>query len=196
MQAATATAVPEYRRKPAAVDARQRTPSPSRSPAKETPRERFQDAKEKFLMLEKERMDEQRSALRKCMELRQRRDTGAVQQLVIRAAVRGDPRGDWSKGYGSDDETDRRDYGRYDDEDADEDDGDEDYDDRRGAAVLHRDDKSYDDSRPRNVVRRNDRSMDSLQRDDRDYRHDGYPKPRRSRNAQVLFIRIIQRALF
>lgn len=187
--AVQATAVPEFRRKP--VDVRQRTPSPSSrgSPTKETPRERFKDAKEKFLMLEKERMDEQRSALRKCMELRQRRDNGAVQAQVIRAAVRGDPRGDWPKGYGSDDETDSRDYGRYDDryDDDGEDDDDRDEDDDRRRRV-HRDYGGFDGKRQRNVVRGSDRSRESLQ-DDRDYRNDGYPKPRRSRNPQVYNIK-------
>jgi len=102
-------AVPEFRRKP--VEIRQRTPSPNRSTTttttttRETPRERFKDAKEKFLMLEKERIDEQRSALRKCLE-RQRRENAAVP--VIRAAVMGSC--DWSRSHDSDDEMDRNRY--------------------------------------------------------------------------------------
>lgn len=96
------TPVPEFRRKP--VEVRQRTPSPNRSPVKETPRERFKDAKEKFLMLEKERIDEQRSALKKCLE-RQRKDNAMP---MIKAAVRGSC--DWSRSHDSDDEMDRNRY--------------------------------------------------------------------------------------
>jgi len=98
---ASPTAVPEFRRKP--VEVRQRTPSPNRlTTAKETPRERFKDAKEKFLMLEKERIEEQRSALKKCLE-RQRRENVAVP--AIRAAVMGSC--DWSRSQDSDEEMNR-----------------------------------------------------------------------------------------
>jgi len=103
--------IPEFKRKP--VEIRQRTPSPNRSTAtttRETPRERFKDAKEKFLMLEKERIDEQQSALRKCLE-RQRRENAAVP--VIRAAVMASC--DWSRSHDSDDEMDRNRYRNDDD---------------------------------------------------------------------------------
>lgn len=100
--AKNSTPAPEFRRKP--VEVRQRTPSPNRSPIKETPRERFKDAKEKFLMLEKERVDEQRSALKKCLE-RQRKDNAMP---MIKAAVRGAC--DWSRSHDSDDDIDGNRY--------------------------------------------------------------------------------------
>lgn len=185
----SATVVPEFKRKPAEA-VRQRTPSPAgggRSSHNDSPRERFKDAKEKFLQLERERMDEQRSALKKCLELRQRKldSRGAA---VVRSAVR-DSRSDWPKVvYDTDDSDDNNDdddgsNGRYDDDDNDDDghgyDGHRNYD---------RDDGRYDDKRSRNV-RRTDRSRDSL--GDRGYPADGYPadsypKPRWSRNAQVV----------
>lgn len=112
MAVTSAPPVPEFRRKP--VEVRQRTPSPNRSVIiKETPRERFKDAKEKFLMLEKERIDEQRSALKKCME-RQRKENVAVP--TIRAAIRGSC--DWSRSHDSDDEM--QDRNRYNDENVDD----------------------------------------------------------------------------
>ncbi|XP_050442200.1 uncharacterized protein LOC126846604 [Adelges cooleyi] len=95
------TAAPEQRRKP--VEVRQRTPSPDRTSVKDTPRDRFKDAKEKFLMLEKERIDEQRSALKKCLE-RQRKE---AKPAMIREAVRGSRNSNWSKAHDSDDEVDR-----------------------------------------------------------------------------------------
>lgn len=193
--AVAAAVVPEFKRKPAEA-VRQRTPSPAaggggRCNVNDSPRERFKDAKEKFLQLEKERMDEQRSALKKCLELRQRKfdSRGAA---VVRSAVR-DSRRDWPKVvYDSDDEdNDDECNGRYDHDDDDDDDLDDghDYD---GHRHYDHNDGRYDDKRSRNV-RRTDRSRDSL--GDRGYPTDGYPangypadgypKPRRSRNAQV-----------
>lgn len=111
--AAAAVPAAEFRRKP--VDVRQRTPSPSRSSViRESPRERFKDAKEKFLMLEKERIDEQRSALKKCLE-RQRKENVTP---AIRAAVRGSC--DWSRSHDSEDEMMERGRGRYNDDDFDD----------------------------------------------------------------------------
>ncbi|XP_022167647.1 uncharacterized protein LOC111031848 [Myzus persicae] len=101
-----ATPTPEYRKKP--VEIRQRTPSPNRSTVRESPRERFKDAKEKFLMLEKERIDEQRSELKKRLE-RQRKENAMP---MIRAAVRDSC--NWSRSHHSDD--DEMDRNRYDDD--------------------------------------------------------------------------------
>lgn len=110
--APTPLTVPEYRKKP--VEIRQRTPSPNRSTVRESPRERFKDAKEKFLMLEKERIDEQRSDLKKRLE-RQRKENAMP---MIRAAVRDSC--NWSRSHHSDDdEIDRNrfdDGGDYDDD--------------------------------------------------------------------------------
>lgn len=107
----TAMAAAEFRRKP--VEVRQRTPSPSHSVIRESPRERFKDAKEKFLMLEKERIDEQRSALKKCLE-RQRKENVTP---TIRAAVRSSC--DWSRSHDSGDEMQDRGR-RYNDDDFDD----------------------------------------------------------------------------
>lgn len=159
-----ASAVSEFRRKPTEI--RQRTPSPSRpatAAVKETPRERFKDAKEKFLMLEKERIDEQHSAMKMCLE-RQRSKDASLQQHekatpVIRAAVRNSC--DWSRSHGSDEEIDGM-NNRY---------------------AVNNDD--FDDKRSKNA-RRSNRSRESL---DNDYCSSaGYNKPisnRRSRNSQV-----------
>lgn len=153
----------EFARKPAVEVRRQRTPSPNRS-VRETPRERFKDAKEKFLMLEKERMDEQRSALKKCME-RQRR--GNVVPAVIRSAVRGSCEWSSSRGGsdddGGNDETNGNRYNYNDDDD------DDDFD---GKGLM-------------NNAKRSNRSRESL---DKDYNNSSYSKPisnRRSRNSQV-----------
>lgn len=150
----------EYRRKP--VDVRQRTPSPN-GPAgqviKETPRERFKDAKEKFLMMEKERVDEQRSALKKCLD-RQRKDN------VIRAAVR-DSCGDWPRSRDSDDENTAQDTctrNRYN------------YDD------------CFDDDRRSKNVRRSNRSRESLDNDYNNDGYPKPISSRRSRNSQVIII--------
>ncbi|XP_050524386.1 uncharacterized protein LOC126896017 [Daktulosphaira vitifoliae] len=99
------SAANDHRRKP--VETRQRSPSPDQVPLKESPKERFKDAKEKFLMMEKERIDEQRIALKKCLE-RQRKDIGPA---MIREIVRSS---NWSKKYGSDDEADHSDRYRDD----------------------------------------------------------------------------------
>lgn len=102
VKTSTTPVTSEFRRKP--VEIRQRTPSPNDPIINESPRERFKDAKEKFLMLEKERIDEQRSALKKCLE-RQRKENVMP---MIRAAVRGSC--DWSTEHNSDDEIDSNRY--------------------------------------------------------------------------------------
>ncbi|XP_026806712.1 LIM domain-containing protein A [Rhopalosiphum maidis] len=104
--AQTPLTVPEHRKKP--VEIRQRTPSPNRPTVRESPRERFKDAKEKFLMLEKERIDEQQSELKKRLE-RQRKENAMP---MIRAAVRESC--NWSRNHHSDD--DEMDRNRYDDD--------------------------------------------------------------------------------
>lgn len=188
----TGATVPEFKRKPAEA-VRQRTPSPAGGggglcSVNDSPRERFKDAKEKFLQLERERMDEQRSALKKCLELRQRKldSRGAA---VVRSAVR-DSRRDWPKVvYDSEDDDDDNGVGcngRYDDDDDDDHDDGHGYDGHRN---YDHDDGRYDDKRPPRNVRRTDRSRDSL--GDRGYPADGYPadsypKSRRSRTTQVV----------
>jgi len=104
--AQTPLTIPEHRKKP--VEIRQRTPSPNRSTVRESPRERFKDAKEKFLMLEKERIDEQQSELKKRLE-RQRKENAMP---MIRAVVRESC--NWSRSHHSDD--DEMDRNRYDDD--------------------------------------------------------------------------------
>lgn len=165
----SATAPTEYRRKP--VDVRQRTPSPNGPGAlvvKETPRERFKDAKEKFLLMEKERVDEQRSALKKCLE-RQRKDN------VIRAAVRGSCGGDWPRSRDSDDENIAQDAcsrNRYD------------YDD------------CFEDDRRSKNVRRSNRSRESLDNDYNNDGYPKPISSRRSRNSQVIIIYLIHTCLW
>lgn len=162
MQAAP---VLEFRRKP--VQVRQRTPSPNRpaTAVRETPRERFKDAKEKFLMLEKERLDEQRLVLKKCLE-RQRggcKDNGTP--AAIRSAVRDSC--DWSRSQESDEET-------------------MDYRNQQSGYI----DEEFDDRGMKNVPirRRENRSRESLDNDSY-YNNGGYSKMisnnRRSRNLQV-----------
>lgn len=166
-----AVPVLEFRRKP--VQVRQRTPSPNRpaSTVRETPRERFKDAKEKFLMLEKERIDEQRSALKKCLE-RQRggcKDTGTP--AAIRSAVRDSC--DWSRSHESDEEA-------------------MDYRNQQGGYI----DEEFDDRGMKNVPirRRENRSRESLDNDGY-YKNGGYSKMisnnRRSRNLQVHITKVI-----
>lgn len=104
--------VPEYRKKP--VEIRQRTPSPNRSTVKESPRERFKDAKEKFLMLEKERIDEQRSELKKRLERQCKENAMPMIRAVVRDSY------NWSRSHHSDDDEMNR--NRYDDDDDYEDD--------------------------------------------------------------------------
>lgn len=146
----------EFRRKP--VDVRQRTPSPSRPVIGESPKERFKDAKEKFLMLEKERVDEQRSAFNKCLE-RQRKENVTP---AIRAAVRS-AASDWSRSRC--------------------DSGDENASDRRGRRY---DDDGFDDKGLKNV-RRTNRSRDSLDDDyNGGYPAKHVSNNRRSRNLQVI----------
>lgn len=155
--ATPSAAAAEFRRKP--VDVRQRTPSPSRSVIRESPRERFKDAKEKFLMLEKERVEEQRSALKKCLE-RQRKENVTP---AIRAAVRS--AGDWSRGHGGDS-------------------GDENVHDHR--ARRYNDDDDFDDKGLKNV-RRTNRSRESLDNDyNGGYSAKHVSNNRRSRNLQVI----------
>lgn len=159
-----AAPVLEFRKKP--VEVRQRTPSPNRpiTAVRETPRERFKDAKEKFLMLEKERIDEQRSALKKCLE-RQRaggKDNGTP--VAIRAVIRDSC--DWSRNHESDDET-------------------IDYRNQQGGYI----DEDFDDRGMKNLpMRRSNRSRESLDNDSYN-NNDGYSKMisnnRRSRNLQV-----------
>lgn len=138
------------------METRQRSPSPNVSGAKETPRERFKDAKEKFLMLEKERIDEQRSAMKKCLE-RQRKDNVMP---MIRAAVRGSC--DWSRDHDSDDERDRPGRGYDNDDDDDE-----------------------DFNKGLKNVRRNNRSRESLDHNNYNGGYSKPISSRRSRNLQV-----------
>jgi len=162
--AAAPVPAPEYRKKP--VEIRQRTPSPNRSTVRESPRERFKDAKEKFLMLEKERIDEQRSELKKRLE-RQRKENAMP---VIRAVVRESC--NWSRSHHSDDDEMDRNC-RYDRRD---DDGDDDDDDDDG--------DRFDHQAVMNNFRRSNRPREGF---DADY-NGGYPKQhsnRQPRNYQV-----------
>lgn len=148
-------AVSEFRRKPTEI--RQRTPSPSRPAIKETPRERFKDAKEKFLMLEKERIDEQQSAMKMCLERQRSKDAIQYEKAspAIRAVVKSSC--NWSKSHGSDEEIDR--------------------------PIRYANDDDFEDKRLKNV-RRSNRSRESL---DNDYSagYSKPISSRRSRNSQV-----------